>query len=94
MFSLTLHQLEMLFHIILMVITFYIKHLTFKFYFNRKDASLLSRRIFPALQMVSNTLKIDRNETSKMLTISYRPNNCTIDISESTVRQAKSNVRT
>ena len=60
--------------------------------FNALDDSLLSRRIFPELQMVYNTLSVTRNVTGKVLTVSYRPNNCTVNIAPSGVRQVVSNV--
>ena len=56
------------------------------------DASLLSRRVFPSLQMVYNSLSISRNSTNKLLTVSFRPNNCTVNLSPITVRQTIANV--
>ena len=42
--------------------------------------------------MVYNTLSVTRNSNNNTLTISYRPNNCTINLLASGVRQKISNV--
>ena len=58
----------------------------------KKDVSLAQRRILPSLQTVYNTLTVTRNSYYKTLTISYRPNNCTVNIPPSTIRQIVQNV--
>jgi hypothetical protein len=44
----------------------------------------------PAFQMVYNELSVEKSDGS--LTISYRPNNCTVGIPDISVRQAVDNV--
>lgn len=54
---------------------------------------LQNRRVFPALQMVYNTLTVTRDTTNSIVTVAFRPNNCTINLTPSALRQAVSNVR-
>ena len=51
------------------------------------DATLVPLRVLPSLQMVYNTLVVTRDQVNKVLTISFRPNNCTINLSQSQIRQ-------
>lgn len=53
----------------------------------------LYRRVFPQLQNINSPVTVTRNATTELVTISYIPNNCTCNISASTIRQAVLNVR-
>ena len=42
--------------------------------------------------MVYNSLQVTRDQVNKILTVSYRPNNCTINLQANKIRQELSNV--
>ena len=42
--------------------------------------------------MVYNSLKVTRDQVNQVLKVSYRPNNCTINLKANKIRQELSNV--
>ena len=48
--------------------------------------------MMPALQNTYKTLSVTKNTAASSLTVSFRPNNCTINLSPSGLRQSIANV--